>query len=98
MPALLLELWRGSGSDASERRRLYHLRLLRCQLHLLFLGESSRFDDTGRQLVIVFQGLLKTFAVGARGAGFLSPIMGSVVHNVGSVIVVIASASLAFKK
>lgn len=34
-------------------------------------------------------------AVVASGAGLLSPVMGAVVHNVGSILVVIASASLA---
>lgn len=35
-------------------------------------------------------------AVLASGGGILSPIMGAVVHNVGSVLVVLSSASLAF--
>ena len=35
-------------------------------------------------------------AVLASGGGLLSPIMGAVVHNVGSVLVVISSASIAF--
>jgi Cd2+/Zn2+-exporting ATPase len=47
---------------------------------------------------IAFGLAFNTFAVVASGAGYLSPIMGAIVHNVGSVIVVIASASLAFKK
>jgi len=35
-------------------------------------------------------------AVLASGWGFLSPIMGAIVHNVGSVLVVLCSARLAF--
>jgi len=37
-------------------------------------------------------------AVVASGAGWLSPILGAVVHNVGSVLVVMASASLALMR
>jgi len=32
----------------------------------------------------------------AGGTGIISPILGAIVHNVGSVIVVISSASIAF--
>jgi Cd2+/Zn2+-exporting ATPase len=35
-------------------------------------------------------------AVAASGAGLLSPIMGALAHNIGSVIVVLCSASMAF--
>jgi len=35
-------------------------------------------------------------AVLASGGGFLTPIMGAVVHNIGSVLVVLSSASIAF--
>lgn len=35
-------------------------------------------------------------AVIAGGSGYLSPIMGAVVHNIGSVVVVLTSASIAF--
>ncbi len=37
-------------------------------------------------------------AVLASGSGMLTPIMGAIVHNVGSVIVVISSASIGFAK
>lgn len=42
--------------------------------------------------------LFNVLAVAAGGAGFLSPIMGALVHNIGSVVVVISSASMAFAR
>ena len=45
---------------------------------------------------IVFGMIFNAIAVAAGGSGMLSPIMGAVVHNIGSVLVVMASASLAF--
>jgi Cd2+/Zn2+-exporting ATPase len=45
---------------------------------------------------IAFGMIFNAVAVLASGGGFLSPIMGAIVHNVGSVIVVISSASIAF--
>jgi len=56
----------------------------------------------GRRMVRIIQwniffGLaFNLVAVVAGGGGWLSPIMGALVHNVGSVIVVLSSASLAF--
>jgi Cd2+/Zn2+-exporting ATPase len=47
------------------------------------------------KLNIVFGLVFNAFAVVAGGMGWLTPIMAAVVHNVGSVIVVFASASLA---
>jgi Zn2+/Cd2+-exporting ATPase len=44
---------------------------------------------------IVFGLVFNAFAVVAGGMGWLTPIMAAIVHNVGSVIVVFASASLA---
>jgi Cd2+/Zn2+-exporting ATPase len=44
---------------------------------------------------IVFGLAFNAIAVLASGAGWLTPIMAAIVHNVGSVLVVIASASLA---
>jgi Zn2+/Cd2+-exporting ATPase len=44
---------------------------------------------------ILFGLVFNAFAVLASGMGWFSPIMAAVVHNVGSVIVVFASASLA---
>ena len=44
---------------------------------------------------IVFGLLFNSAAVLASGMGWLTPIMAAVVHNIGSVLVVIASASLA---
>ena len=45
---------------------------------------------------IAFGMIFNALAVLASGGGLLSPIMGAVVHNVGSIIVVISSASIAF--
>ncbi len=45
---------------------------------------------------IVFGMAFNAVAVLASGGGFLSPIMGAVVHNIGSVLVVLSSASIAF--
>lgn len=45
---------------------------------------------------IAFGMFFNVIAVVASGAGFLTPIMGAVVHNVGSVLVVLSSASLVF--
>ena len=47
---------------------------------------------------ITFGLLFNAAAVLASGGGFLSPIMGAVVHNIGSVIVVLCSASIAFTR
>jgi len=44
---------------------------------------------------IAFGILFNFVAVVAGGSGYLSPIMGAVVHNVGSILVVLSSASLA---
>ena len=44
---------------------------------------------------IVFGLTFNVLAVVASGMGWLTPIMAAIVHNVGSVIVVLASASLA---
>ena len=44
---------------------------------------------------IVFGLAFNAIAVLASGMGWLTPIMAAVVHNVGSVLVVFASASLA---
>lgn len=45
---------------------------------------------------IAFGLFFNIMAVIAGGGGYLTPIMGAVVHNVGSVLVVISSASIAF--
>jgi Cd2+/Zn2+-exporting ATPase len=45
---------------------------------------------------IVFGLSFNLIAVLASGSGFLTPIMGAVVHNIGSIIVVISSASIGF--
>lgn len=45
---------------------------------------------------IAFGMTFNLLAVLAGGSGVISPILGAVVHNVGSVIVVLSSASIAF--
>jgi Cd2+/Zn2+-exporting ATPase len=45
---------------------------------------------------IAFGLLFNLAAVLASGTGFLTPIMGALVHNIGSVLVVLSSASMAF--
>ena len=45
---------------------------------------------------IVFGLVFNAVAVFAGGSGFLTPIMGAVVHNIGSIVVVLSSASIAF--
>ena len=47
---------------------------------------------------IAFGMVFNTVAVLASGGGLLTPIMGAVVHNIGSVLVVISSATMAFVK
>lgn len=47
---------------------------------------------------IVFSMVFNTIAVAASGGGALSPIMGALVHNIGSVFVVLLSLSIAFTK
>ncbi|NIS75202.1 MAG: heavy metal translocating P-type ATPase [Deltaproteobacteria bacterium] len=47
-------------------------------------------------LNIVFGMIFNLVAVLASGIGVLTPIMGAVVHNIGSVLVVLSSASLSF--
>lgn len=47
---------------------------------------------------LAFGMLFNLFAVLASGGGMLSPITGAVVHNIGSVLVVLSSASLSFAR
>lgn len=65
---------------------------------LPFLIWLSRRMLTVIKWNIAFGMLFNAVAVLAGGTGLLTPIMGAVVHNIGSVIVVISSASLAFVK
>lgn len=62
---------------------------------LPWLVHLSRRTLTIIKLNIAFGLIFNTAAVLASGMGWLSPIMAAIVHNVGSVIVVAASASLA---
>jgi Cd2+/Zn2+-exporting ATPase len=45
---------------------------------------------------IAFGLAFNAVAVLASGGGYLTPIMGAIVHNVGSVLVVVSSATMAF--
>jgi Cd2+/Zn2+-exporting ATPase len=65
------------------------------------VGKIPFLIHLGRRMVAVIKwniafGLaFNTFAVLASGGGYLTPIMGAVVHNIGSVLVVISSATMA---
>lgn len=59
-----------------------------------FLIRLSRRMTTTIKWNIAFGMFFNVVAVAASGAGLLTPIMGAVVHNVGSVLVVLSSASL----
>ena len=63
---------------------------------LPFLIKLSRRMRRTIQWNIAFGMIFNAVAVLASGGGLLSPIMGAIVHNVGSVIVVVSSASIAF--
>ncbi len=47
---------------------------------------------------LAFGMLFNLFAVLASGGGMLTPITGAVIHNIGSVLVVLSSASLSFAR
>ena len=63
---------------------------------LPFLVELSRKTLKTIKWNIAFGMVFNAIAVLASGGGFLTPIMGALVHNLGSVLVVLSSASLAF--
>jgi Cd2+/Zn2+-exporting ATPase len=68
------------------------------------IGKLPFLIKLGRRTVstikwnIVFGLAFNAVAVLASGSGLLTPIMGAVVHNIGSVIVVLSSASIAFSQ
>lgn len=63
---------------------------------LPFLVQLSRRTLKIIKWNIAFGLIFNAVAVLASGGGFLTPIMGALVHNIGSVLVVLSSASLAF--
>jgi Cd2+/Zn2+-exporting ATPase len=63
---------------------------------LPFLIKLSRRMRRTIKWNIAFGMVFNAVAVLASGGGLLSPIMGAIVHNIGSVIVVVSSASIAF--
>lgn len=63
---------------------------------LPFLVRLGRRTLTTIRWNIAFGLAFNLIAVVAGGTGLISPILGAVVHNVGSVIVVLSSASIAF--
>ena len=63
-----------------------------------FLVRIGRRMLTVIKANIVFGLAFNAFAVLAAGSGHLSPVMGAIVHNIGSVLVVASSASLALSK
>jgi len=63
-----------------------------------FLISLGRRMNRIIKLNLAFGLIFNATAVLASGGGFLTPIMGAVVHNIGSVIVVLCSASIAFTR
>jgi Cd2+/Zn2+-exporting ATPase len=63
---------------------------------LPFLIRLGRRTLTTIRWNIAFGLIFNLIAVIAGGTGVISPILGAIVHNVGSVIVVFSSASIAF--
>lgn len=63
---------------------------------LPFLIHLGRRTLTVIKWNIGFGLIFNAVAVVASGSGYLTPIMGAIVHNIGSVFVVLAAASLAF--
>jgi Cd2+/Zn2+-exporting ATPase len=63
---------------------------------LPFLVQLSRRTLKTIKWNIAFGLIFNAVAVLASGGGFLTPIMGALVHNIGSVLVVLSSASLVF--
>ena len=63
---------------------------------LPFLIQLSRRTLKTIKWNIAFGMIFNAIAVLASGTGVLSPIMGALVHNIGSVLVVLSSASIAF--
>jgi len=63
---------------------------------LPFLIDLSRKTLRIIKWNIVFGMIFNAIAVIAGGWGLFNPVMGAVVHNIGSVMVVLSSASLAF--
>lgn len=66
------------------------------------IGKIPFLIKLGRRMLtvikwnIAFGMTFNAVAVVAGGGGYLSPIMGAIVHNIGSVLVVLSSASMAF--
>jgi Cd2+/Zn2+-exporting ATPase len=63
---------------------------------LPFLVRLGRKTVTIIKWNIAFGVVFTAVAVLASGSGYLTPILGAIVHNIGSVIVVLVAASLAF--
>ena len=74
-----------------------HVALMNDELEKLpFLINLGRRTVRTIKWNIVFGLAFNAVAVFAGGSGFLTPIMGAMVHNIGSVVVVLSSASIAF--
>lgn len=65
---------------------------------LPFLINLSRKMSTIIKVNIVLSLIINIFAVAAGFAGILTPILGAVTHNIGSLLVVFLSASIGFTK
>jgi cation transport ATPase len=64
--------------------------------NVAFLVKLSRRMIAIIKINLAFGLAFNALAVLAGGGGYLSPVMGALVHNIGSVLVVLSSASLAF--
>jgi Zn2+/Cd2+-exporting ATPase len=73
---------------------LMHDDILRLPLFIRLSRRMLRIIKLNLVIAFVFNGA----AVLAGGSGWLNPITGALVHNVGSVLVVLSSASIAFTK
>lgn len=65
---------------------------------LPFLINLSRKMSTIIKVNIALSLIINIFAVAAGFAGILTPILGAVTHNIGSILVVFLSASIGFTK
>ena len=66
--------------------------------NVAFLVKLSRRMIAIIKINLAFGLAFNALAVLAGGGGYLSPVMGALVHNIGSVLVVLSSASLVFYK
>ena len=56
--------------------------------------QAGLYDSTARRILIAAWAVLATICLMLSAAGFLTPILGAIGHNLGSVAVVLNSARL----